>query len=191
MLQIWNALKAREEHWNAKERRHASYTNHAHPINFNFGTIEGGDWPSSVPSFATFQVRVGFFPGTPIESIRSEIEQVVAAAAKERGIHYELGWNGFQAEGCVLGDDADRDGLFSTLKKLHKEIVGKDVVVAPVTCTTDARHYQLYKGIPTTCFGPEATNIHGPDESVSLKSLSNCTKVLAAFIADWCKLEAL
>jgi acetylornithine deacetylase len=178
-----------EEKWNAPETRHKNYAGHKHPINFNFGTIEGGDWPSSVPSFATFQVRVGFFPDVSLESVRKEVEETVAKIAQERGIHYEIEWNGFQAEGCVLGDEQDPNGLFSSLQRIHKEVLGREVVLSPVTCTTDARHYQLYRGIPTTCFGPEAKNIHGPDESVSLKSLHDCTKVLAAFMADWCKLE--
>jgi acetylornithine deacetylase len=53
----------------------------------------------------------------------------------------------------------------------------------------DARFFNLYHQIPTTCYGPEAQAIHGIDESVSLTSMMNVAKVLAIFISDWCGLE--
>jgi acetylornithine deacetylase/succinyl-diaminopimelate desuccinylase-like protein len=43
--------------------------------------IRGGDWPSSVPSSATFDMRIGFFPGTDLARIRAEIEACLHKAA--------------------------------------------------------------------------------------------------------------
>ena len=57
------------------------------------------------------------------------------------------------------------------------------------SATTDARFFNLYGSIPATCYGPEATDIHGIDESVSLASALEVAKVLALFIAAWCGLE--
>jgi acetylornithine deacetylase len=57
------------------------------------------------------------------------------------------------------------------------------------TCTTDARFFNLYGNTPATCYGPEADSIHGIDESVSLDSLRDVTRVLALFMAGWCGLE--
>lgn len=47
------------------------------------------------------------------------------------------------------------------LGEAHKAVSGKEPVYSPVTCTTDVRFFELYYGIPATCYGPEATNIHG------------------------------
>jgi hypothetical protein len=51
--------------------------------------------------------------------------------------------------------------MMQRLGQAHKAVSGKDPVYSPVTCTTDVRFFELYYGIPATCYGPEATNIHG------------------------------
>jgi acetylornithine deacetylase len=57
------------------------------------------------------------------------------------------------------------------------------------SATTDARAFNLYGSIPATCYGPEAQNIHGIDESVSIESTLRVAQVLALFIAHWCGVE--
>jgi hypothetical protein len=68
----------------------------------------------------------------------------------------------------------------------------KDLHLKPVTCTTDARFYSSLFQDPSkvvvTCYGPEATNIHGVDESVCLESFRDVTATMALFIRDWCGL---
>lgn len=54
------------------------------------------------------------------------------------------------------------------------------------TATTDARFYNLYFGIPATCYGPIGGNLHAPDEWVDLASVLNTTRVLALTALDWC-----
>ena len=46
-----------------------------HPINLNIGQIAGGDWPSSVPAWCNFDVRVAIYPGQDIAEAKREIEQ--------------------------------------------------------------------------------------------------------------------
>ena len=74
----------------------------------------------------------------------------------------------------------------SPLKELH---------LKPVTCTTDARFYSSLFQDPSkvvvTCYGPEAKNIHGVDESVCLDSFRDVTATMALFIRDWCGLVKL
>ena len=68
----------------------------------------------------------------------------------------------------------------------------KELRLRPVTCTTDARFYSSLFQDPSkvvvTCFGPEATNIHGVDESVSLESFRDVTATIALFVREWCGL---
>ena len=59
------------------------------------------------------------------------------------------------------------------------------------TATTDARFFNLYGDTPATCYGPEASTIHGIDESVSLDSIKQVTRVLAVFLAEWCGTEPI
>jgi acetylornithine deacetylase len=42
------------------------------------------------------------------------------------------------------------------------------------------------RGIPAVCFGPEAQEIHGIDERVSLRSVQDVARVLARFVLQWC-----
>ena len=59
------------------------------------------------------------------------------------------------------------------------------------TATTDARFFQLYSGIPATCYGPVSGNTHGIDEWVSIASMMEVSTVLALFIARWCQLNEI
>jgi acetylornithine deacetylase len=188
---LYDALRKVEEKWNTEEERKAHpqskpYDSNKHPINFNLGVIHGGEWASSVPTECKFEARVGLFPGKKLDAARKEIEEAVAAAAHAKDINYNLSWTGFQAEGCLM--DPSRE-MMQKLGQAHKAVSGKEPVYSPVTCTTDVRFYELYYGIPATCYGPEATNIHGIDESVSLESVKEVMKTLAVFMADWCGLE--
>ncbi len=186
---LYNELRKVEEEWNAPERRHPAYAHMKHPVNFNFGVIKGGDWASSVPSACTFDVRVGFFPGTPLEQVRSEIEAALlrSSQAHPAKIHYELSYRGFQAEGAILADP-NTAGL-ALLRAVHKQVTTHELPMEPVTCTTDARHFALYYDMPCTCYGPEAKSIHGIDESVSISSMMDVTRVFAVFLSRWCGLE--
>jgi acetylornithine deacetylase len=68
----------------------------------------------------------------------------------------------------------------------------KELQLRPLTCTTDARFYSSLFQDPSkvvvTCYGPEAMNIHGVDESVGLESFRDVTATIALFVRDWCGL---
>ncbi len=51
--------------------------------------------------------------------------------------------------------------MMQLLGQVHKRVTGKEPIYTPVTCTTDARFFELYQSTPCTCYGPESTNIHG------------------------------
>ncbi|MBP2299152.1 M20 family metallopeptidase [Azospirillum picis] len=185
-------LKALEVRWNEPDCRHSAFCGHRHPLNINLGRIEGGEWPSSVPTRCTLDLRLGFFPGQEPEAVRAEVAQAVAEACDGdpllAGVQVELQWNGFQAAGCDI-DPAHP--LVTLLADSHRAVRGGEPERVALTCTTDARFFALYGDTPATCYGPEATRIHGIDESVSLDSLRDVTRVLALFIAGWCGLERI
>ncbi|MDR3441034.1 ArgE/DapE family deacylase [Telmatospirillum sp.] len=187
-------LKALEEVWNApaSRERHPSFADHAHPAQFNVGRIEGGEWTSAVPITCAVDLRVGFFPGQSIESVKEAVLGVVAKACAEdpalAGVTTHIEYGGFQAEGCTF--DAD-DPLMRVLADSHRTVYGVSPGKIAMPCTTDARFFTLYGGISSTCYGPEASNIHGIDESVSLSSLRDVARVLALFMAAWCGLEPI
>ena len=182
------ALHALEHEWNA--RGHPEYASHPHPINFVVSRIEGGDWTSSVPSWCTFDVRVGVFPGQDLAVARAEVEAALAAAAARDPFLSrhppQVVYHGFQAEGYVLQKDTDAQRL---LARCHASVAGGELALRPLTATTDARFYGLYAGIPALVYGPRSRAIHAFDECVELESLRRVTQVVALFIAGWCGLE--
>ncbi|MCG5241221.1 M20 family metallopeptidase [Azospirillum doebereinerae] len=184
-------LKALEIRWNAPGRRHHAFCGHPHPLNINLGRIEGGEWASSVPTRCNVDLRLGFFPGQDPKAVRGEVADALADALRNdpalKGVTADLVWAGFQAEGCEIDPTHP---LMTMMADSHRAVRGDEPRHVALTCTTDARFFALYGDTPATCYGPEATRIHGIDESVSLDSVRDVTRVLALFIAGWCGLEA-
>lgn len=183
-------LRALEELWNTDAHKHDAFAAHPHPVNFNLGGIEGGEWASSVPSRCTVDLRIGFYPGMTVEQVKADVERAIARARRDdpliRQAEVEINYEGFQAEGCII----DRGHpMMNLLADCHHRVRGDMPRDLAVTCTTDARFFNLYGDTPATCYGPEATHIHGIDESVSLESLRDVTRVLALFMASWCGVE--
>ncbi len=182
-------FRAYEARMNRAEHRHPAFAGDNHPINVNLGTIEGGEWNSSVPSRARIGVRVGVMPGHSCRDVAAEIERLVADAAtdpKLRGARLAVEFKGFMADGAVFPAEQPISRLVSAT---HREVVGEDLRHWAVPALTDARFYPLYQGTQATCYGPEADAIHGIDESVGLASVHQTTRVLALTMASWCGVE--
>ncbi|MGQ9368025.1 M20 family metallopeptidase [Azospirillum sp. ST 5-10] len=184
---VMERLRRLEAEWNGADHRHPAYAGHRHPVNFNLGRIEGGEWTSSVPTRCTIDVRVGFYPGMSVAAVQEAVLDAVGDAGDAfGGAQVGVEWRGFQAEGCVVDRGHPMMGM---LADCHRAVRGTEVVELAATCTTDARFFNLYGDTPATCYGPEAERIHGIDESVSLDSVRDVTRVLALFVAGWCGLE--
>lgn len=187
---IFQGLQELETEWNAPDHRHPEFCENPHPVNFNLGRIDGGDWGSTVPCSATMLVRVGFYPGTSLKSVKTAVEANIAATKAKNptlanvGIH--ISYHGFQAEGCIV----DRSTPFmKLLSESHRQVVGSEPAALASTATTDVRFFQLYGNTPATCYGPVGGSYHGIDEWVSIDSILSVSEVLALFTSEWCGLE--
>jgi acetylornithine deacetylase len=177
-------LKVIEAEWNAQSCRHAAYADHAHPINFNLGKIQGGEWTSSLPCTCKMEVRVGVFPGRDVSEAKAEVERRVRAVIEPyKSLAMEVTYRGFHAPGCELNLDTPPMRL---LAKSHAAIHGAEPKQMVSTAVCDARHFALMLGTPVTCYGPDADSIHGIDESVSIDSMMRVATVFAIFMRDWC-----
>ncbi len=189
---LWNGLKPLADEWNRLENRHPAFAHLDTPIKFNLGKIRGGEWASSVATRCVMDIRCGFYPDIATEKVRDDIERrldsVAAAEPRLAGIVFKVRYSGFQSEGCVI--DMDHP-LVATLSESHQTVAGSRPEYFASAATTDVRTFQLYGSIPATCYGPEASNIHGIDESVSIKSMKRVSAVLALFIARWCGVEKI
>ena len=179
-----------EAEMNRAERRHPAFAAENHPINVNIGTLEGGEWNSSVPTRAKLGVRVGVMPGHSCHEVKREIEAMVGALATDprlRGARLATSFGGFMADGCAFPPE---QAISRAVSEAYCRVTGTALRHCNATGLTDARHYAL-AGIEATCFGPDGDSIHGIDESVGLETVHDTTRVLALTIAEWCGVEAL
>jgi acetylornithine deacetylase len=154
-----------------------------HPINLNPGVIAGGDWPSTVAATCTLSCRLGLYPGQDPADLREQVEAAVASATDPRAT-VRVRYDGFACEGAVV-DEAEP--VVTVLGDAYARLHSKRPALQATTATTDARHF-VRAGIPAVCFGPRGERIHGIDERVSLRSVTESAQVLGLFIRDWCGL---
>lgn len=180
-------IRVLEQQVNANPKRPAPFRDIPHPLNYNVGTILGGDWPSSVPELCEMHVRLSAFPGESLERVKTQFREHLLEAASHdpwlAGHPPEIDFYAFHAEGCVVDES---EPLLKILGGAHLKVMGGTLEPLVSTATTDARFFNLYAGIPATCYGPRGGNLHAPDEWVDLESVKNTTKVLALTLMDWC-----
>jgi acetylornithine deacetylase len=189
---LWGGLKALAEEWNRPENIAPAFAGVKNPIKFNLGKISGGEWASSVATRCMMEIRCGFYPGMAAAEARDAIEkhlkEVVVSEPRLKDVQWRIEYTGFQSEGCVIDTDTP---VVAALAESHFAVTGKHPDFFASAATTDVRTFELYGSIPATCYGPEARNIHGIDESVSIKSMKRVSAVLAIFIARWCGVEKI
>jgi acetylornithine deacetylase len=153
----------------------------ANPYNLNLGSVRGGDWISSVPSSATFGIRLGFPRTWSASRAEAEVRRVVAASASlERfPIPPRVTLTGFRAEGYLIDEN---DSLVRDLSAAHRAAHGVEPKRFTLGSTTDARAYLNGFGIPAVCYGASADNLHGVDESVDLQSIVDAARTVGRFL---------
>ena len=183
------AFKDYEREMNRAERVHPSFRGVNHPVNVNLGSVEGGEWVSSVPTHARIGLRVGVMMGYTADRCRADIERIVAGAAADerlRGAKVRVDFAGFHADPCVFDMES---GIARLCRRAYAEASGGELRHYPATGLTDGRFFALHGDTPVACFGPEAQEIHGIDESVGLDSVHAVTRTIALAMAEWCGLE--
>jgi acetylornithine deacetylase len=186
------ALKPLEAAWNERRPDHPYFEHEPHPINFNVGRIQGGDWASSVPAWCTFDLRAALYPGTSAREAQAEIESCIREAARADPFLSnnppEVSCNGFFAEGYVLDEGSEAEAV---LRASHRAAFGEELRAFVTPGYLDARVFVLYGGMPCLVYGPVAENIHGFDERVRLDSVQRVTEAIALFVAAWCGVEKI
>ena len=190
LLYLFDALRELEKQWNAPGNRHRAFQDFQHPVNFNLGKIEGGEWASSVATQCRAQIRLGFYPGVSPVDVRIEIEKRLAEAHAAHPAHesvrYDVQYGGFQAEGLEIDIN---EPIIRLLSETHRDITEAEPTFTPFTGTTDVKFFHLYGDIPATCYGPVGADIHGIDEWVSVSSMQQVAAVYALLISRWCGLN--
>jgi acetylornithine deacetylase len=188
-FKIISALRALEADLNSGERPPA-YSNISHPINLNVGVMSGGVWPSSVPSSAEFHCRLSYFPGMSFETIRERINNTLKKVVLDDPwlSHWppKIDYYGFRSDGHSISRELP---ALNVLNDCHRTLIGEEATEYVATCTTDLRAFHFYGNTQATCYGPEAENIHGANESVNIDSVVHVARAYSLFLARWCGLS--
>ena len=184
-FRLIQALRGLEKEWNARKAEHRYFEDLQHPINFNVGRIEGGDWASTVAPWCSFDMRAAIYPGVDPRDAAREIEACLSAAS--RGDPFlsnnppNVEYNGFFTRGYVLEEGSAAE---LALGRAHAASYGRSLETFVTPGYLDARVFVLYGDTPCLVYGPLSESIHGFDERVSLSSVKRVTGTIALFVAE-------
>lgn len=192
MMVVIQALEKLEQYWGITKR----YPGFAPGIDtINPAYIEGGLHPAYIPSVTKLWITVHFYPNENVDDITHEIEDQVLAAAKAdpwlRDNLPTFTWGGDSLlvdKGEVFPSlelDPDHPGM-KALESSFAEVAGKQPTLGMSPSVSDSGWFG-YCHIPAVDFGPGTMEqAHSDNESLSFQQLLTYTKIMAAFIYDWC-----
>jgi acetylornithine deacetylase len=183
---IWRALDTLEVRRNAK--KDPLFTHHPLPLPLSVGTLQAGDWPSSVPDQLVAEGRIGVGLGETREDARRELEQTIAAVCasdpwlRENPVAVE--WYGGQfASGQIPVDHP----LVDLVAGAHTTLRGDAPAVHAAPYGSDLRLMVGLGGIPTLHYGPgNVKHAHAPNEHVPVEQLRAVTRAMVLAIVRFC-----
>ena len=158
------------------------------PLPINVGTIQGGNWPSSVPDLVTLEGRIGVGPEESIEAVKQElrdcIDQLSSADAWFEAHPAKLEFFGAQWLPNSVPIEHEIAGL---IEDNYRQLFGNPVAVEASPWGTDAGILGTVAGIPALVIGPGETSVaHYPNEFIELAEVVKASKLFAWTILKWC-----
>lgn len=149
------------------------------------GTVEAGEWASSVPSSLTAEWRIGVAPGETVAEVEAAFDERLdeVVANSEWLTEHPPEFERFSVQ--FEPSEVDQDEPVVRAVQAGMRANGLDET-APrgVTYGADARHY-VDAGIPTVLFGPgDIEQAHFPDETIDFRAVETAVDVLADATAD-------
>jgi len=191
MNKVYAALVELDEK-RARENRYPLFEKQSgRSCHLNIGTYRAGDWISTVAGWADLDCRLSYLPAEDEDEVKHQVEQVVKKAADgdEWLSQYppEIAWYERKAEAWEQNPE---DPFVLAFKSVADSTLKSDIEIAGATWGMDTRLAPYFK-MPAISFGPNGGNVHGVNEYVDIDSLLDCTRVLAAFIMDWCGVKTV
>ena len=155
------------------------------------GTVQAGDWASSVAESLTFEGRYGVAVGEDIATARRLLEERVAQAAQADSWLREnpprLEWWGGQFEPAGIAVDHP---IVTTVNGAYGDVTGSSACVQGMTYGADMRLLVNEGHTPTVLFGPgDVRNAHKPNEYVPVEELITTVRTLALTALRFCGYE--
>ncbi|MCK1991133.1 peptidase [Peribacillus muralis] len=171
--------------------RHSLYKNVPIPIPINIGSMNSGNWPSSVPDMAVLEGRFGIAPTETMEEAQRSLIQRIEAMNerdewfKEKPITLE--WFGARWLPGILEMDHP---LMKTIGTNYEKVKGKAPIVEASPWATDGGYLSKLGSTPVVVFGPGETKMaHDANEYIEVDKMMEAAEIIALTIIDWCEIE--
>lgn len=167
------------------------FANYELPYALCVGTIQAGNWASTVAESLTFEGRFGIAVGEEINAARRLFEKTVAQAAQAdpwlRDHPPTVEWWGGQFAPASIPIDHP---IVTTVSDAFQNITGTPAHLQGMTYGADMRLLVNQGGTPTLLFGPgDVRKAHQPDEYVPIKDLVTTVRTLALTALRFCGVE--
>jgi acetylornithine deacetylase len=164
------------------------YKSYAQAAPINLGTIQGGDWHSSVPDTVVVEGRFGIFPGEAVGDARKAFESnIYEAAVKDEWLKNHppiVEWFEGQYES---GYTDPNHPFIQSLAKCYSRSTGQEPTIEGVTYAADMALFTNYCKIPAVLFGPgDVSQAHSINEYVEIDEVLLCAETIANMIMNWC-----
>lgn len=157
-----------------------------HPLlgrpSLHASVIEGGTGMSTYPDRCSVRVERRTIPGETLDSVRAELLDVVARAARSR--------EGFAASVEIMFSQPPSDVATDAplVRALAGVLAERGLPTAPLgmSAWTDAALLNQ-AGIPAICFGPGDMGLaHAAEEYIEMSQIEAATDTLVALANRWC-----
>ncbi|MBC8345494.1 MAG: ArgE/DapE family deacylase [Candidatus Marinimicrobia bacterium] len=154
----------------------------------NIGTIQGGEWHSTVPESVVAEGRLGVFPGESAQDARDAFETHLQAISETDGWLKEnlptVEWFEGQFES---GQTEVNHPLIQTLSDCYLQTTKDTPIIEGVTYGSDLRLFTNHAHIPAVLFGPGDVRLaHAANEYVEIDEVMTTVKIIANMIVNWC-----
>jgi len=185
---VLGAIRRLEEERNARLGGDPLFGRYRLPFPICVGTVQGGDWASSVADHVTFEGRYGLAPGEPEDAARLELEQAVASAGDLdpwlRDHPARLSWWGGRFQAARTEPDHP---LVLAVRGAGSAVTGRALPLEGMPYGADMGKLATVGGTPAVLFGPGDIRLaHRPDESVAVAELVAVARALAVAAVRFC-----
>jgi acetylornithine deacetylase len=190
-IPVYQALMALEQERN-QQVQHPLFARYELPYALCVGTVQAGDWASTVAESLTFEGRYGVAVGEDVAAARRVLEETVARAAQADPWLREhpplVAWWGGQFEPASIAVDHP---IVETVRDAYGDVTGTAARVEGMTYGADMRLLVNEGNTPTVLFGPgDVRNAHRPDEYVPVAELTTAVCTLALTCQRFCGIVA-
>ncbi|MDH3403772.1 MAG: M20/M25/M40 family metallo-hydrolase [Acidobacteriota bacterium] len=166
----------------------------AHPLlgppTLNFGTVRGGDQPSTVAAACTLTADRRSLPGESYETMRAELEELLAAVRRELpglGTSVRRLAGGMATLEHVALETPPGERVVACAAAARTRVCGAAGELGAFPAWTDGALLASAAGIPTIVMGPgDLALAHSPRESVAIEELTEAAALYARTALEFC-----